>query len=225
VQRDRDRTDGRRPFVDADGELVVAAVDPDDAVDAVEGSPGRVGVAFDARDDDVGADGALELGGGALGDEPPVVDDADAVGELVGFLEVLRGEEDRHAELVVEPPHLLPHAGAADGIESGGGLVEEQDVGVVHERGGEVEPPAHATRVGADATVERVAEVDQCAQVDQALLDLAAAEAVELALEPQQLEPGLLGVERDVLERHADVQPHLLRLRGDVEAGDLGAAA
>ena len=30
----------------------------------------------------------------------PRVDDADAVGELVGLLEVLRGEEDRHAELV-----------------------------------------------------------------------------------------------------------------------------
>ena len=29
----------------------------------------------------------------------PSVEDADAVGELVGLLEVLRGEEDRHAEL------------------------------------------------------------------------------------------------------------------------------
>ena len=47
--------------------------------------------------------------GRALGDEPAAVDDADPVGELVGLLEVLRGEEDRHAELVVEPPHLLPH--------------------------------------------------------------------------------------------------------------------
>ena len=34
-----------------------------------------------------------------FGDELPVVDDADAVRELVGLLEVLRREEDRHAEV------------------------------------------------------------------------------------------------------------------------------
>ena len=107
----------------------------------------------------------LQLVGRALGDDAAVVDDADPVRELVGLLEVLRGEEDRHAELVVEPAHLVPHAGPADGIEAGGRLVEEQDLGVVHERGREVEPALHAARVGADRAVERVAEVDQLAEL------------------------------------------------------------
>ena len=57
----------------------------------------------------------------------PSVDDADPVGELVGLLEVLGGEEDRHAELVVQPPDLLPDPGAAHRVEPGGRLVEEQD--------------------------------------------------------------------------------------------------
>jgi Elongation factor Tu GTP binding domain len=39
----------------------------------------------------------LELGRGALGDEAAVVEQGDPVGELVRLLEVLRGEEDRHA--------------------------------------------------------------------------------------------------------------------------------
>ena len=62
---------------------------------------------------------------------------------------------------------------AAERVEAGGGLVEEQHLGVVHERGGEVEPAPHAARVGLDAPVERVADVDERAQLDEALLDLA----------------------------------------------------
>ena len=37
--------------------------------------------------------------------------DPDAVGELVGLLEVLGGEEDRHAELGVQRSRLVPHRG------------------------------------------------------------------------------------------------------------------
>ncbi len=49
----------------------------------------------------------------ALGDDPPAVDDADVVGELVGLLQVLGGEEDGRA-VVVERAHLLPDRLAAD---------------------------------------------------------------------------------------------------------------
>jgi hypothetical protein len=35
-------------------------------------------------------DAALELGRGALGDDPPLFEHRDAVGQLVGFVEVLR---------------------------------------------------------------------------------------------------------------------------------------
>ena len=169
-ERDGDRTDRRRPVVDADGELVVAALDLEHAVDAVRarGSAASASPSMRATMTSVPI-AALELGGRALGDEAAGVDDADAVGELVGLLEVLRGEEDGHPELVVEPPHLLPHAGAADRVEAGGRLVEEQHVGVVHQRGGEVEAAPHAARVGVDAAVERVAEVDELAELDEPL--------------------------------------------------------
>ena len=49
------------------------------------------------------ADLGLERVRRALGDDPAAVDDPDAVGELVGLLEVLGGEEDGRA-LVVERP-------------------------------------------------------------------------------------------------------------------------
>ena len=49
----------------------------------------------------------------ALGDDVPGVDDPDAVGQHVGLLEVLRGEEDGHAVLAREPGDLGPQVGAA----------------------------------------------------------------------------------------------------------------
>ena len=45
--------------------------------------------------DDGRAEPGLELGRRALGDHVPVVDDDDVVGEAVGFLEVLRRQEQR----------------------------------------------------------------------------------------------------------------------------------
>jgi len=74
----------------------------------------------------------------------------------------------------------------------------------VHEGRGEIEAPLHPARVGPDAVPERVADVDEAAQIDQALVDLPALEPVEPGLKPEQLEAGLAVVEGGVLEGHAD---------------------
>ena len=88
------------PLRDADDELVVPrASTASTPATAPDGRRPPRRVAVDADDDHVLADAALELVRRALGDQPAVVDDADPVGQLVGLLEVLRGEEDRHAEL------------------------------------------------------------------------------------------------------------------------------
>ena len=59
-------------------------------------SPSRAGV--DDGDEELGAaDLALELAGVAAGDDPAVVDDHDVVGQAVGLLEVLGGEQDGRA--------------------------------------------------------------------------------------------------------------------------------
>ena len=101
------------------------------------------------------AEALLQLGGRALGDHAAVVDDHDVVGEHVGLLEVLRGEQHGGAaahELLDHAPELV----AALRVEAGGGLVEEQHRRTVHERGGEVEATAHAAGVGARHAVGRV---------------------------------------------------------------------
>ncbi len=65
--------------------------------------------------------------------------------------------------------------------------------------GGEVEPALHPSGVRADAAPEGVADVDQLPQGRQAGLRLDLGQAVEAGLEPEQLDAGLLAVERRVL--------------------------
>ena len=77
---------------------------------------------------------AFSCAGRALGDDPAVVDDPDAVGEHVRLLEVLRRQEDGHALVAREPPDLLPERGAALRVEARRRLVEEEDRRVVDQR-------------------------------------------------------------------------------------------
>ena len=73
-----------------------------------------------------------------------MVDDPHPVGEDVGLLEILGGQENGHSLVVGEARDLLPQRGPALRVEPGRGLVEEQDPGRVDERQGQVEPALHA---------------------------------------------------------------------------------
>src|SRR4029079_6207394 len=85
-----------------DDHLTATGIDGIDPVDVDKSGQCRRGVAVDTSDDHVVADVVLQLFGRTSGEEASGVDDADPIGELVGLFEVLGGEKDRHAELVVE---------------------------------------------------------------------------------------------------------------------------
>ena len=92
------------------------------------------------------------LAGRALGDDHAVLDDRDAVGERLRLVEVVGGQQDRLAELL-EPVDDAPGGAAGGGVEAGGGLVEEDELGVADEREREVEPaPLAAGEVFARAS-------------------------------------------------------------------------
>jgi hypothetical protein len=78
-----------------------------------------------------------------------VVDDGDRVGEAVGLLEVLGGEQHVGAA-GDEGVDGLPQLVAAARVEAGGGLVEQQHAGCADQAGTEVEAATHATGVGPD---------------------------------------------------------------------------
>src|ERR1019366_2003361 len=72
--------------------------------------------------------------------DAPVLDDRHAVGERLGLLEIMGGQQDRLAQ-VAQRAHRLPGGAPRLGIEPRGGLVEEDQLGVAHERQREIEPP------------------------------------------------------------------------------------
>ncbi|APY84420.1 hypothetical protein A7J05_00235 [Streptomyces alfalfae] len=79
-------------------------------------------------------DEAFEFLRDAFGGDPRVVQDGDAVGELVGFFQVLGGEEDGDAA----GDHMVWRLRGGGG-GAGGGFVEEDDAGVADEGHGDVQ--------------------------------------------------------------------------------------
>ena len=98
-------------------------------------------------------------------DDLALRDDREPVGELVGLLEVVRGEQDRQRLRLGEPRHLVPHHDARLGIEAGRRLVEEQHARAVHEPERDVEPAAHPAGVRLDDPVGGVGDADELEQL------------------------------------------------------------
>ena len=146
---------GSGPAGGGDTGPAAGAVEPggvagDAAQDATDGiEPGGVG---QRHLDDVAADPGLQVPEGARGDGPAVVDDHDLIGQLVGLVEVVGGEHDVGAP-GHEGPHGVPHLAAAGGVETGGRLVEEQQLGCPDQAGPQIEASALAAGIGAATPV------------------------------------------------------------------------
>ena len=169
--------------------------------------------------DAVVADARLELVGRALRDGAAAVEDDDVVGEAVGFLEVLRREDERRA-VADELAQQVPEVAAAPGVEAGGRLVEEEHLGAGDERRREVEAPAHAAREGLHELGGLGAQVHQLEQLVGALAGLTLGEAVEPA-DHLEVEAGAeQAVDGRLLCGDADTPAHRGRVVDDVEAGD-----
>ena len=110
-------------------------------------------------------------------------------------------------------------------IEPGRRLVEEQQPRPPDQRAAEVEPAAHAARVGLDDAVGGVGEIELLEQlVGRGACASARRQLVEPAEHPQVLAPGQVLVDGRVLAGQADDAAQLLGLADDVEAGDRRAA-
>src|SRR5450756_1036465 len=88
-------------------------------------------------------DGLHELVVGADGDHLAVVDDADAIAELLRLGHVVGRVQDRHA-LVAEREDAVEDRAAALGVDTDGGLVEVQHAGLVQQGHADVDAPLHA---------------------------------------------------------------------------------
>ena len=117
--------DQRCAVGDADGDFAAVDFHRRHRGDVGQGFGGSGGIAIQPRHDQVGAAVAFQFIGGALGGQTAAVDDADAPGQGIGFLQVLGSKENGYAHTGVDFPDFVPDAGAADGVEAGGRFVQE----------------------------------------------------------------------------------------------------
>jgi hypothetical protein len=153
-----------------------------------------------------------------------VVEHGDAAGELVSLLQVLRGEEDGDAVIGDQGADDLPHGAAAARVESGGGLVEEDDARVSHQRHGEVQLAPHAAGEGDDGLGGRLAQLEAAQQLGGPPAALSARQVVQVRHEDEVLLGGEQVVHRRELAGDADRGAHALAVAGQVVPGDPGLA-
>jgi hypothetical protein len=118
-----------------------------------------------------------------------MVEHGDPVGELVGLVEVLRRQENRHAA-GGQPADDLPHRVAAARVQAGRRLVEEDDPRVTDERHREVEPAPHAAGVRGDGPPGRLDQVEAVEQLGGAAATFGPAEPVQVGHQDQVLLAG-----------------------------------
>ena len=152
------------------------------------------------------------------------MDDADPVGELVGLVQILRGQEHGGAG-ADQVADQVPDLEAAARIDAGGRLVQEQHVGPAHQRRGQVQAPLHAARIGAHQPVGVGRQRDPLQHLRGAFARDASAQVVQPAYHLDGLPAGQVLVHRRELAGKADAGADRDRIAHDVDAGDRGRAA
>jgi len=160
----------------------------------------------------------------AEGDEPPLVDDAHPVGQLLGLFHIMGGIEDGHA-LPAQLLHHVEDAAAALGVDAHRRLVHEQQLRPVEQPGGDVDAPLHAAGEGLDVILGPVAQPDLGQQFVDAPLQLPAAHAIEAAPKAEVVAGAQRAIEGDLLGHDADVPANAEGVAGDGVAGDFSRAA
>ena len=154
-----------------------------------------------------------ELARGALGREPAAVHDGQSVTELLGLVHVVGGDDLGDA-LLLQPVEAVPQEVASLGVEPGGGLVEDEDLGVRDERPRDREPTLHPARQRVHLVVGPLGELGELEQLLGSLADDAAGQVEVPAVDHEVVEDGQLEVERVLLGHDADPAPDLSTRRG-----------
>ncbi len=130
------------------------------------------------------------------------------------------GEKHRAAACLQVQDHVLDVAGV-DRVKAGGGLVEEEQFGIVDQRSGEGEPHLHSLGVHADSGVGVVRQAHRVQQVHR----IQRRARVQRSEELQVLQPGQLLVVVGQFERDTDALVVISTPGQRVPAPDRGLAA
>src|ERR1700674_1349113 len=169
-------------------------------------------------------DRCLELLGCSLSHDQTAVDDDDGVGQLIGFVQVLRSQQHRGAARdkgANRGPHLTP----TDRIQPGGGLIEKEHLRLCDQAGGQVKASLHTARV---LLHQPVLGVDKVKLVEQVVCAASRGRRSQMAEAANYFKVLLSGqelVHRCGLATDSNTSSYLVRLAKDVESRDLGSPA
>src|SRR3989454_3836348 len=192
--------------------LVHRALDPPVDLDAAKnarelGEPWHPRRIQPERDDVPQPDLALELPGRPPGEDPTALDERDLVAELVRFAHVVGRQHDGDALLAPEPGDVGADPHRDVGVEAQCRLVEEEELGIVHERLGEGHPLLQPGRQIAVRDPAVRAELAQLHQSLHASVERRPAEAVEPPVERDDLGDAQAPEERRAAARHVEPAP------------------
>ena len=148
-----------------------------------------------------------------------MVNHRDAIGKLVGLLEVLRGQQHR-CPLMDEPSDRAPDLIAAARVQPSSGLVKEEHPGATDQARCKVEPSSHPARVGPGRPIGGVREIEAIKQLPCLLARLARWEVKEPPEHLQVLLARQQLVHRGRLTGQADELSHCAWLMDDIPPED-----
>ena len=161
---------------------------------------------------------ALEFVGSALGDQVALVEYRDPVGELIGFFEILGGEENGHA-VGHQLTDDVPHRATAARIQSRRRLVQENDLWPGDQRHRQVQLPAHTAGIGRRHLLRRLRQIEPFQQRGDHPLALVGPQMVQIRHQLQVLFSRQQIVHRRELTGDPDYRAHRLGVGRDIVPG------
>ena len=74
-----------------------------------------------------------------------MIDDGNAVAQAIGFVHVMRGNQDGELAIRLDISQHLPHRDAGNRVQSGRRLIEKENLRAVHEAASNFQAAAHAS--------------------------------------------------------------------------------
>ena len=123
------------------------------------------------------------------------------------------GEDERHAPLL-EPVEAIPEQVSRLRVETGGGLIEEQEGWLVDQRPGDRQPPLHPAGQRLDLVVGALGQLGELEQLVRPPADLRPAQTEVAAVDREVLADRQFGVQGVLLGHDAQACPDLRAMDG-----------
>ena len=156
-------------------------------------------VTIDSDLDDLAAEAGQQRGGRVERDDPTLGHDRDAVAQLLGLVEVVRGQQDRHLPSA-ETGDVVQELEADARVQADRRLVEEQDLRVRQQRTRDLEASALAAAVGVDRAVDELAEPERRAELADASVGVLVIETPQAGVHGEVPPAGQRAVDGRLLE-------------------------